>query len=107
LADKLPEQRKLPWNSEDIIEGIKEPERLRDYLKKVVKAINAIYGEISNAFNNLIDRLGTSAYKTLDIGDDAEKPAPGIKDRIYIAVDTQKIYVDDGVNWVVVGEANP
>jgi hypothetical protein len=63
LADRVFESRKIPWNSEDILEGVKtEPTRLKDYLRKVVKTLNDIYEDLATAHNNLVDSITEFIY---------------------------------------------
>lgn len=40
-------------------------------------------------------------YKRIQVGPDANKPAPGTADRYYLATDTKKLYRDTGTAWEI------
>src|SRR5690606_975641 len=42
---------------------------------------------------------------SMQAGNDAAKPAAGIAGRVYMALDTQKIYLDNGTTWELIAQA--
>lgn len=50
--------------------------------------------------------INSGGVPSIQAGLDAEKPAAGTAGRLYVATDTQMIYLDTGTEWVKVGVVN-
>lgn len=68
--------------------------------------------ELENVFAKKNDPRFDEAVKkaggivSIQAGDDVDKPAPGVAGRVYVAVDSQKIYLDNGSAWEVVASVD-